>query len=83
MKRTIFFLFAAILLSLVLCSCSAAPYNITVDILDLGKADCILIDTGSKTVMIDTGEEEDVSDIMEYLDAKQNPRAKPVDWDIQ
>lgn len=70
MKRTIFFLFAAILLSLVLCSCSAAPYNITVDILDLGKADCILIDTGSKTVMIDTGEEEDVSDIMEYLDAK-------------
>ena len=38
-----------------------------VEILKIGKADCIIINTGSKLVMIDTGEEEDVSTITTYM----------------
>lgn len=39
----------------------------TIEILKIGKADCIIINTGSKLVMIDTGEEEDVSTITTYM----------------
>ena len=69
MKRMVVFFIMIALLLLTFCSCSATS-KVTVDILDIGKADSILIDTGTKTVMIDTGEEDDVSDIVEYLDAK-------------
>lgn len=69
MKRMVVFIIITALLLLTFSSCSATS-KVTVDILDIGKADCILINTGTKNVMIDTGEEEDVSDIMEYLDAK-------------
>lgn len=40
----------------------------TIDILKIGKADCIVINTGTKIVMIDTGESENVSDIDDYME---------------
>ena len=39
----------------------------TVDILSVGKGDCIVIRTGSKTVMIDAGKEEDFYRIRTFL----------------
>ena len=42
----------------------------TVDILKVGKADCIVINTGAEIIMIDTGEEENFSTIKSYLDEK-------------
>ena len=39
----------------------------TVDILSVGKGDCIIIRTGSKTVMIDAGKEEDFYRIRTFL----------------
>ncbi|MBE6674650.1 MAG: MBL fold metallo-hydrolase [Ruminococcaceae bacterium] len=38
-----------------------------VDILKVGKADCIVINTGGKIVMIDTGEEENLDRINAYM----------------
>ena len=69
MKRIVVFFIITALLLLTFSSCSEAS-KVTVDILDIGKADCILISTGTKTVMIDTGEKDDVSDIIKYLDSK-------------
>ena len=42
----------------------------TVDILKVGKADCIVINTGDEIIMIDTGEEENFSTVKSYLDKK-------------
>lgn len=72
MKRIPVFLICFIILfaSLVLGSCSISATTVFVDVISIGKADCILIQTGTKTVMIDTGEEEDVADIIDYLEAK-------------
>ncbi|MBQ4509098.1 MAG: MBL fold metallo-hydrolase [Clostridia bacterium] len=39
----------------------------TIDILKIGKADCIVINTGSHLVMIDTGEEENLNTIHAYM----------------
>ena len=39
-----------------------------VDILKIGKADCIVINTGSKIVMIDTGEAENLPKIHQYME---------------
>ena len=39
----------------------------TVDILSIGKGDCIIIRTGSKTVMIDAGEKDDFYRIRTFL----------------
>ena len=53
-----------------LCACdtgeSVTPASI--DILKLGKADCIIINTGGKIVMIDTGEEENIDQIRDFMD---------------
>lgn len=38
-----------------------------IDILKIGKADCIVINTGSHLVMIDTGEEENLNTIHAYM----------------
>ena len=69
MKRKMLLWMSLLLLLPMLCSCSSAS-KVTVDILDIGKADCILIDTGKHTIMIDTGEEENISDIISFLEAK-------------
>ena len=39
----------------------------SVDILKTGKSDCIVINTGSKVIMIDTGEEENLPTIHSYM----------------
>lgn len=62
--------FVILFASLCLCSCSSSATTVFVDVIAIGKADCILIRTGTKTVMIDTGEEEDVANIIDYLEAK-------------
>lgn len=72
MKR----LFAlAICVLLLLCSCNIGenqtPPSCFVDILDVGKADCIVIGTGTKIVMIDTGEVENLPTIISYLTEKE------------
>ena len=46
-----------------------APKNATVDILKIGKADCIIINTGSEIIMIDTGEEENLDSVHAYMQA--------------
>ena len=38
-----------------------------IDILKIGKADCIVINTGNSIVMIDTGEEENLSQIQGFM----------------
>lgn len=49
---------------------SEATVPASVEILKIGKADCIIINTGTKIVMIDTGEEENYSEIRFYLNQK-------------
>ena len=46
-------------------------FSVTVDILKIGKADCIIIDTGSHIVMIDAGEAENLSNVKSYLNGKK------------
>ena len=69
MRKIISGLFVFLLIIPFLCSCSSSA-TVLIDVIDIGKADCILIQTGTKTVMIDTGEEEDVTDIIEHLKAR-------------
>ena len=75
------FLIFSITTFIFLCSCNNQPVDTntdtsienkpitpaTIEILKIGKADCIIINTGTKLVMIDTGEEEDVSTITTYM----------------
>ena len=41
--------------------------SMTVDVLKIGKADCIVIDTGKSLIMIDTGEAENLPTIHSYM----------------
>jgi len=41
-----------------------------IDILKIGKADCIIINTGSNVIMIDTGEEENLPKINSFMQQK-------------
>lgn len=43
--------------------------NVNMSILDVGKADCILIQTENYNMMIDTAEKKDVDEIQEFLTA--------------
>lgn len=45
-----------------------------IDILKIGKADCIVINTGSRIVMIDTGEEENLAQIHAYMKRNEYER---------
>lgn len=70
MKRKIvsFLLLFSVIVSLFSCAKQAeVPFSI--DILSVGKADCIVIRTTSNTVMIDTGEAEKFPEIKAYLEA--------------
>lgn len=40
----------------------------SIDILKIGKADCIVINTGNKIVMIDTGEGENIDQVRDFMD---------------
>lgn len=83
MKNTLklFFAFFCIITLMLFCSCTDTTIDTntdstensepiipaTIDILKIGKADCIVINTGSKIVMIDTGEAENLTDIENYM----------------
>ncbi len=69
MKRFGCLLLVIISLLLILPSCSEAKESdeITIDFLDIGKADCILIRTANVTAMIDTGEKENEEEILTFL----------------
>ncbi len=55
---------------------SVAPANLTVSILKVGKADAIICLSGNHTLIIDTGEDEDGAEILEFL---ENHGVKKVD----
>ena len=46
---------------------NASKANIKTTILKVGKADAIVVDAGSEVLVIDTGEEEDGVELLEYL----------------
>lgn len=66
MKRIAILLVCALLLA----ACSPAPVQadgMTVDILSIGRADCIIIRCGGMTAMIDTGAEESSGTVVGFL----------------
>lgn len=68
MKRIVL-AFAILSLALWLFACNNEEITpAKVDILKVGKADCIVIDTGSYLVMIDTAEEENLDKIHDYME---------------
>lgn len=78
MKRILAVFTAACLLGMAGCAGERLPSSgssgeparlaeLTVTVLDIGKADAILIRTGDKAMMIDTGEAEDAQDVLEAL----------------
>ncbi len=72
MKRFLSTLFVLLLSVFSLFSCSDSPDNgLKIDVIDVGKADCIVIRSSGKTVMIDTGEEENLPEIEAYLKANK------------
>lgn len=63
----------AILSVLILCfsSCAVADDSgVTIDVLSIGKADCIVITIKDTVVMIDTGEKENLDQIASFLQSK-------------
>ena len=72
-KLLFFLLMPALILCALFCSCEAEEEHITpatVDVLKIGKADCIVINTGNNVVVIDTGEEEDFESIRSFMTEK-------------
>lgn len=69
-------LLAACMAALMLVGCTEVQPEETqplpelrVDVLDIGKADCIVITVGEHCVVIDAGEEDNFSDIRKHLDS--------------
>lgn len=54
-----------------------APFSVTV--LDTGKSDCIIIETGGKVVLIDSGRDKNAGEIIEHLN---NKGIKTIDYFI-
>ena len=82
-RRTGFLVILAVLLCFSMLSCgdeesSSTPVSFesevtpscSIDILKIGKADCIVIDTGAGLVMIDAGEDNNVSSIRDFMSDK-------------
>ena len=64
--------FLCLNVALLLCACSGegdgdSILPAQVDVLKIGKADCIVINTGTKIVMIDTGEKENLDDVRDFM----------------
>jgi beta-lactamase superfamily II metal-dependent hydrolase len=59
---------ALLLAALCLCGCSPQHQDAVITILGVGKADCILIETGGKSVMIDTAEDKDSGVVLGLLE---------------
>jgi len=71
MKRFIAIVLTMILILSSLSSCaSESSTDLKIDVIDVGKADCIIIRSRKETVMIDTGEEENLPEIEAFLKAK-------------
>lgn len=73
-KGIVVFLLLAVcfVLCAFVCSCNnQSNDNVVIDILKIGKADCIVINTGTHIVMIDTGEKENLPKIHYYMNEKQ------------
>lgn len=67
MKRIILILLAVF--TLISCSAKTETYpDFTIDFLDVGKADCMVLRTENSTVVIDCGEKGDGKEIVELLD---------------
>lgn len=47
------------------------PVTVYIDVLKIGKADCIIINTGSRILMIDAGEKENLTQINSYMLEKE------------
>lgn len=65
MKKFLCFILT-FLLSLTFFSCNS-EVPVKLDILSIGKADCILIRDGEKNILIDTGEDKNADEILSYL----------------
>ena len=74
MKRLLLTFFALFILLCIVSCDNGEVAGITpasVVILKTGKSDCIVINTGSRILMIDTGEEENLPTIFAYMNEKQ------------
>lgn len=71
MKRllTFMFIFALLVLIFAFTSCSEKG-TAQIDILKIGKADCIVISTGKQIIMIDTGEAENLDTVYDFMDKR-------------
>lgn len=70
MKRITVIAIALLLLCLCGCSFSIAGVNaekLELAVLKIGKADSIVITVGNKTILVDSGEDEDGEEILQYL----------------
>jgi len=70
MKKRSFLLFLIFLLCLSACSPSSFSETM-IYVLEVGKADCIVIQTEDHVAMIDTGEEENLPEILAFLEQKE------------
>lgn len=74
MRKIVALFFSFVAIGMLLCACDnvEAPGGkiipASIDVLKIGKADCIIINTGNKIVMIDTGEEENIDQIRDFMD---------------
>lgn len=63
-------LLGALMFCLLFCGCTAqkaSSHGVTVTVMDIGKADAILIESGEHAVLIDAGEAEDGEEIAQCL----------------
>lgn len=70
--RIIAYLLAAVCVAAAIASCSPAEElpELSVDFLNTGKSDCIIITDGEYTVLVDTGDADDFDQIKSELDSK-------------
>ena len=66
-KGLLLILLLASTLSTLSCKQQQPLAPISIDILKVGKADCIVINTGSSLVMIDTGESDNLASVHAYM----------------
>lgn len=67
MKRIASFLLLWAVLFLTACSPTVDDASLYIDVLDVGKADCIVIRHNGEAVLIDTAEEENIPEVMAFL----------------
>lgn len=73
MKKIAIFVMLIFIVPFIFASCLGTgaekeKMSVKIDILKIGKADCIVINTGNHLIMIDTGEEENLSSVYSYME---------------